>query len=445
MRALLVVLGLCAAGCKGGGDGSAVDLDGLVGILVTPEAPVVPVGDEVPLTATGLFDDRSTADLTAVVDWHADDPGVASVSSDLDEEGVVRGESLGETTVWAEVEDISSSVATVRVTDATLLGLSVEPASVTLAEGDEVQLVAQAAWSDGTRGDASAQVRWITDDGTVAQLEPGGRLYAAGVGSTNIHAEWETFASNDVPVDVIDGDGGGGGSSPNLRVSSVTGEGAGGLITLTITVANDGATGASGFWVDSFLDPSGTPEVGDYGDDYTYVDYVGPGSTVKVSASLDASEGSHTVAVLIDSEGAVAESDEGDNVWSGSVSVGGASESGPNLTPTYFDWLADWDYIYYYVDIYNGGTEGVGPFYVDLYVDSSYEPSVPSDGDDWVDVTWLDAGDTTYADFLIETTCGDCSSWVLVDSYDEVDETDEDDNAAGPLDVYNDGYGYYYY
>jgi hypothetical protein len=51
-------------------------------------------------------------------------------------------------------------------------------------------------------------------------------------------------------------------------------------------------------------------------------------------------------------------------------------------------------------------------------------------------VSSLAAGETEWLDFTIEETCYWCYSYVLVDSYDMIEESDETNNTDGPLDVY---------
>jgi len=420
---------LALVACSGPGGDDTADLGDLVGILVTPEAVVVPVGSDAQLTAKGLYDDRTSRDITAVVTWTSDNSGVASVSEGLDSEGVLSGTSVGEATVTASVDGIDSVPARITVTDAALLGLTVEPGELTVEQGSEVQLQAMAAWSDGSRGDAAGQVRWITGDGSVAQLGAGGVLVAAGTGTTTIHAEWNDVASADVPVEVLQS------ASPDLRISGVEGVAGTDDVTLTVTLTNDGTAGAAWYWVDVFLDPSGTPGPEDYGDAYGLVEYTGPGDSITGSFTLPASAGSHQIAAYVDLVGEVEESDESNNSWSGSITVDDASNDGPNIAITYFDWIADETSIYYAVDVTNTGAESVAEFYVDLYIDQTSEPTVPSDGDEFVTVTSLDAGETLFADFLVETWCAYCWSWILADSYDEVAETDETDNVAGPVEV----------
>lgn len=436
------MLALLLAGCFAKPGDEA--LEGLVGVLVGPENVVVPLGGSVQLTATGLYEDRTTRDVTALVDWTSSDPEVAGVTADLDAEGLVQGYAVGATEVSAWVGDQESNAVGVTVTDASLLGLTVEPNPIQLGEGQAVQLAAHAAWSDGSRGDAAAQVRWVTDDGSVAQIASGGLLTAAGAGATAIRAVWDEVASTDVPVTVLAGS-----VEPDLYAKRVEGVGGGGVITLSVTVANDGEGGAGGFWVDAWVDPGGEPDFGGTGDDFVLVDWVAPGGETQVELTLYAGEGTHEVWVLVDTNEEVAESDEGNNTFSGSVSGGsgggGGDAGGPNLEVTYFDWLADWESVYYYVDITNSGSADVGEFFVDLFVDRSRAPELYEDGDAYTTVAGLDAGETTYADFLVDNRCGSyCESWLLIDGYDQVEETDEDDNVAGPVTVYY-GYDDYYW
>lgn len=429
MPLLLLSLGCSKAGLSGDDTGT-FDKD-LLGILILPESMVVPIGTEAQLKATGLFDDRTSAEITHLVEWSSADPRVAKVSNDLDGEGLVSGGQVGETALIASWQGIESVPLKVTVTDAELLGLTVEPKELDLARGDEVQLQALAVYSDGNRADSASQVRWITADGSVAQIAAGGVLTAAGQGSTTIQAEWNGHTSEEIPVRVVQN------ADADLTLTSATGEASSTDITLTITVANLGDKGAADFWVDVFLDPPSVPVIGDLGDDFTMVSYAGPGNEVNASFILPASPGSHEVYILVDTDDAISESDETNNLFGGTIDVGSGTQ-GPNLTVGYFEYISDGSDIYYVVDIYNSGSEDVGEFYVDLYIDPPSVPGPHSDGVEYTTVSGLDAGETTYADFLYESAdCWPCQSYVLIDSYDYIDETDETDNLGGPLRAYN--------
>ena len=91
--------------------------------------------------------------------------------------------------------------------------------------------------------------------------------------------------------------------------------------------------------------------------------------------------------------------------------------------------------LYYYGDVTNSGDESASWFFVDLYLDESSAPSTYQDGDEYAYISELSAGETTYADFILEDWCYYCWSWVQVDGYESVDESDEDNNIEGPMTV----------
>ncbi len=441
-RALLLALSLAACGPKpdidldeddeadeddGGGGEDALDL---VGILVTPEDLVLPVGGEAQLRAIGLLAERESVDLTASVSWTVDG-AAATVSDDLDEEGLLRATGTGVVEVAAVYGDLASPPVRVQVTDAALERLTVAPARLDLAAGDETRLVATARFSDGSSGDFSAQVLWRTGDPSVVRIADAGQVTAVGEGETTVRASFEDLDSDTVPVSVE------GVAAPDLVVSAASGEIVGGMLELAVTVRNAGTTGASGFWVDVFVDPDGAPEVGDFGDDWQLVEYVGAASTASLTYQIPAPSGSHEVVVFVDSNDEIEEADETNNTFQVDLSSG-AGGSGPNLEITFFEFLSDATSIAWFVDVTNTGDQDADWFYVDLFIDQSWSPEVYDDGDEYTSIDGIAAGDTDYADFVVETACAACLSWVMVDGYDLVAETDESDNVAGPLSVTSD-------
>ena len=187
----------------GGGDEPEEDGAVLLGILVSPQDVIVPLGADVQLFATGIYDDRSSKDLTSIVSWESSNESVVSVSNGLDEEGSLFANQAGEANIEANIEGVVSVPVQVLVTDAELVSITVEPDSISLEKGQTLQLSAQAAYSDGSRGDASTQVRWVTSDGSVVTLERNGLLEAVGQGEAVIHASLDGTDSPDVPVTVI--------------------------------------------------------------------------------------------------------------------------------------------------------------------------------------------------------------------------------------------------
>ena len=430
--AALLLFCMALFGCKGAGDSEEGE-GGLLGILVSPQDVIVPLGGEVQLYATGIYDDRSSRDLTSVVQWTSTDEAVIEVSNRLDAEGEAVAVTAGEASVEAKVDGVVSVPVRVLVTDAELVSISLEPDAIQLDEGQTLQLSAQASYSDGSRGDATTQVRWVTGDGTVVTLERSGLLEAVGPGETTIYASLDGLESPRVEVKVSNS------GKADLAVQDFTLEPGEEGFTVSLRVKNQGTAAATGFFVDLFLNPSQTPGPGDVGEQYDIIEYVGPGESVSSTFTFEVEPGDHSVTVVIDSDAYVPESNESNNQASGMVTVG-SSTIGPNLTVTYFSFQATTDTVYYFVDVTNTGGEDVGTFYVDLFYDSISPPAVQEDGDQWTQVESLGAGKTTYADFYVpvstlEEICSYCWSWVTVDSYEEVDETNEQDNVEGSITV----------
>lgn len=414
-------------------DGASADDGGdldVLGILVSPDDLVVPTGEAVQLRVTGLLPEHESVDLTASVAWVVDDDSVATVSDGLDEEGLLRASRAGVTTLRAAYGDVRSPDVRVQVTDAELERLSVSPGRVDLGVGASVELAATATFSDGSTGDFSSQVRWVTEDPAVARFGEGARLDAAAVGETVVRAAFEGHDSDDVPVVVVAA------PVPNLTVSAATGTIEGGILDLDVTVRNTGTTGAADFWVDVFVDPEAAPEVGDIGADFTLVPYAGADSTASVSFQIPVESGDHEVVVFVDTNDDVEEADEQDNRFTATL-AGGARPSGPDLAVSYFDYLSDGVSVLWAVDVVNQGDEDADWFYVDLFIDQPLGPVLYDDGDAYTTIDGIAAGDVDFADFEVDVVCAGCVSWVLVDGYDMVFEPDEDNNIEGPLGVWS--------
>lgn len=397
----------------------------LLGVLVTPERLVVPVGGDARLTATGLFDDRTSGDLTYQATWSSTDPDVATVSNDLDAEGVLSGRRAGTTSVWADVDGVLSPPVTVTVTEADLDALSVTPTDLAVGVDQRVALEATARWSDGTQSDATSQVRWFVDDADIAVID-GARLVGVAAGKTKVRAAWDDVESAWVPVTVVQS------AAPDLHLADLSAWVDGDTVTLSLDVKNTGNAGAGDFWIDAFLDPTREPRPSDLGDAFTLVNWVGQGATKTVTLELRGVDpGTHDLVILLDSGDAIDESDEGDNTWDGTLEL--AAQDLPDIVIDDFDAVTDGWSVWYWVELSNYGDVPTGPFYLDLYLDRGSAPRAGQDGDYYVDVPSIAAWDTISFEVEVPEACWYCESWAQADSLDEVRESYEDDNVAGPV------------
>jgi uncharacterized protein YjdB len=163
----------------------------ITSITVTPIAPVVPIATVVQFTATAIFSDGTTQNVTGAATWTSSAPGVLAVTTVGGARGRGTGVSAGMATVTATFMGIAGST-TVIVTNAVLTQISVSPAGLTLAVGARRQFTAQAIFSDGTSRDVTAAATWTSDQPAVAGVSvvaaTRGLVTAVGAGTANIQA-----------------------------------------------------------------------------------------------------------------------------------------------------------------------------------------------------------------------------------------------------------------
>ncbi len=106
----------------------------LVSIGVTPASPSLAKGLTLQFTATGIYTDASTQNLTTTATWASSDPTKASISNAVGSRGFASSAAVGSTSISATFNGISGST-TLTVTTATLVSIGVTPATPSLAKG----------------------------------------------------------------------------------------------------------------------------------------------------------------------------------------------------------------------------------------------------------------------------------------------------------------------
>jgi len=415
------------------GDGGSETSTDILGIVVTPDEVVLPVGSSLQLEALGLNDARESMKLTDAVEWSSSAPSVVSVSNGLSEEGVLQGLAAGTATIVATFEGIESAPSRIKVTSANLERLIINQSSIVLEVGKTVQLSAEATFSDGTSSNASSQVRWITGDGTIVQFDDDGLLEGVGLGSTHVRVEWEGLSSEAIPVEVVnevesaDGD---------LYFDWVSGIVSDGIFEVSVSIHNASDAAVSGIWLDLFVDPDFVPAYGDWPDWYHMVDYIGANESASVTFTASTSASRHDFAVLVDSTEEVPETDESNNLVIASTDdeSGGGSSGGsgtPNLTITYVGGFSEGEQTEYWIDVKNDGDAVAEKFYVDIWPGRAFsdEPELYEDGEAYAFFDeGLAAGEELLVELVIDEACDFCEAWAMVDGYDMVSESNESDN-----------------
>jgi uncharacterized protein YjdB len=160
-------------------------------IQVDPPSPTISAGLSLPLSATGVYSDSSTQDITAQVTWSSSDPSVAAVSNTVGSEGLVVGVTVGTSVISATLNTVVAST-TVTVTPAVLQQIQVTPANTSRPKGLSLSFVATGVFSDATTQDLTTQVTWTSTNTVVASVSNAagqeGRALAQNVGATTIRA-----------------------------------------------------------------------------------------------------------------------------------------------------------------------------------------------------------------------------------------------------------------
>jgi N-acetylneuraminic acid mutarotase len=141
----------------------------LSSINLTPASPVIARGTTQAFTATGMFSDNTTQDLTATVTWTSGNNTIATITA----AGVATGVNSGTVTITATSGSVSGT-ASLTVTAASLTSIVVTPATPSIARGTTQQFIATGTFSDSTTQDLTSSVTWSSSDPTVAPISNAG-------------------------------------------------------------------------------------------------------------------------------------------------------------------------------------------------------------------------------------------------------------------------------
>ncbi|WP_061218126.1 Ig-like domain-containing protein [Leptospira weilii] len=174
----------------------------LTSIEVTPIPSSVAKGLTEQFTATGIYSDKSTQDLTQVVTWTSSDSSRVAIENTAGKKGLALASTLGSSNIKATYNSIQSSPVSMTVTEAKLASITVSPESTSKALGLTQQFKAKGTFTDGSERDITDLVTWSSSKPLVAYTinagENRGLAVAHSVGATEIHAYYDSVESNSV-------------------------------------------------------------------------------------------------------------------------------------------------------------------------------------------------------------------------------------------------------
>ncbi|MGO9464539.1 MAG: Ig-like domain-containing protein [Isosphaeraceae bacterium] len=157
----------------------------LQSITVTPANPSIPIGGAQQFTATGLFSDDSTENLTSQVTWASATPSVATISAT----GLASALATGTSSITASLDGITgSTVLTATPPTPILQSITVTPANPHITVGATEQFTATGSFSNNSTENLTSEVIWTSDKPSVATTSATGLATALAMGTSSITA-----------------------------------------------------------------------------------------------------------------------------------------------------------------------------------------------------------------------------------------------------------------
>lgn len=165
----------------------------LVALQVAPPSASVFSGEKQAFTATGVFSDSTTQDLTTAVAWSAADSSGSGVAT-IEPSGVATGTATGSAIITASYQDKTDSAVLQVSPPVALLALTLSPARPAVALSTTQQFTLTGIFVDGTTRDVTAQASWVSVDvsgSNVATISASGLATAHSSGQAAITASYQ--------------------------------------------------------------------------------------------------------------------------------------------------------------------------------------------------------------------------------------------------------------
>ena len=166
----------------------------LQSIEVTPSHPSIANATAEGFTATGIYTDGTTQNLTQTATWNSSAPTVATVSNAAGTQGVATSVSVGSTTITATQGGISGSTP-LNVAPAPLISIAVTPATASIPNGTAEAFVATGNYADNSTQILTTAATWSSSATGVATVSnatgSNGLASSKGIGNSTITASYQ--------------------------------------------------------------------------------------------------------------------------------------------------------------------------------------------------------------------------------------------------------------
>ncbi|WP_033081179.1 Ig-like domain-containing protein [Colwellia psychrerythraea] len=161
-------------------------------LQLTPAISSIAKGQHQEYQTLAIYSDNTTEDISQQVDWLIGDENVVI----MDEEGSLVGSVEGESTVQTTLDGLSSNLAELTVTSATVTSIQVTPSKTQTPLGTSIQFTVMANYSDTTVSDITEKVTWQVSDSAVLSIDGAGLGLANKEGEVSFSAYYESLISN---------------------------------------------------------------------------------------------------------------------------------------------------------------------------------------------------------------------------------------------------------
>jgi len=157
----------------------------LTSITVAPATQTVPIGGQAGYTATGLFSDSTTQDITSICKWVSGNTSIATVGSGGGSLLTATGIAPGTATINATLGTITGS-ASLTVGSATLVSIALTPSNAILAPASTLGYNAMGTYSDGSQHSVNGNSTWASSDPSIAIVSGSGTSTGESAGAVTI-------------------------------------------------------------------------------------------------------------------------------------------------------------------------------------------------------------------------------------------------------------------
>ena len=156
-------------------------------ISVTPASTNLAAGQTQQYTAIATLSDGSQQTVTTSAHWSVSDATKASISNTSGSNGLLTSSAAGSDTVSAAIGSVNGS-ASVTITSATLTGITITPAAITLEVGLTQQLDVLGTYSDGSNQDLTNTATYTSSAPSAGTVSSTGLVTSTGTGTATITA-----------------------------------------------------------------------------------------------------------------------------------------------------------------------------------------------------------------------------------------------------------------